>query len=177
MVVVSLIDYVWLMDFYWLIYGFVILILGAVLIIGTEVNGATRWINLGFTNFQPSELAKILLILFFAKFIAEHEDDINDKKTLLKYAALCAVPLALIIAEPNLSTTICTALVLCLLIYIGGLSYKFIGTVLVILIPTASSFWLSLSSQTSRFFRIISRNGSWPSWSRKNMRTTELSAA
>lgn len=42
MVVVSLIDYVWLMDFYWLIYGFVILILGAVLIIGTEVNGATR---------------------------------------------------------------------------------------------------------------------------------------
>lgn len=140
MVVVSLIDYVWLMDFYWLIYGFVILILGAVLIIGTEVNGATRWINLGFTNFQPSELAKILLILFFAKFIAEHEDDINDKKTLLKYAALCAVPLALIIAEPNLSTTICTALVLCLLIYIGGLSYKFIGTVLVILIPTAIIF-------------------------------------
>ena len=140
MVVVSLIDYVWLMDFYWLIYGFVILILGAVLIIGTEVNGATRWINLGFTNFQPSELAKILLILFFAKFIAEHEDDINDKKTLLKYAALCAVPLALIIAEPNLSTTICTALVLCLLIYIGGLRYKFIGTVLVILIPTAIIF-------------------------------------
>mgnify|MGYP002795596425 FL=1 len=140
MVVVSLIDYVWLMDFYWLIYGFVILILGAVLIIGTEVNGATRWINLGFTNFQPSELAKILLILFFAKFIAEHEDDINDKKTLLKYAALCAVPLALIIAEPNLSTTICTALVLCLLIYIGGLSYKFIGTVLVILIPTTIIF-------------------------------------
>ena len=140
MVVVSLIDYVWLMDFYWLIYGFVVLILGAVLIIGTEVNGATRWINLGFTNFQPSELAKILLILFFAKFIAEHEDDINDKKTLLKYAALCAVPLALIIAEPNLSTTICTALVLCLLIYIGGLSYKFIGTVLVILIPTAIIF-------------------------------------
>lgn len=140
MVVVSLIDYVWLMDFYWLIYGFVILILGAVLIIGTEVNGATRWINLGFTNFQPSELAKILLILFFAKYIAEHEDDINDKKTLLKYAALCAVPLALIIAEPNLSTTICTALVLCLLIYIGGLSYKFIGTVLVILIPTAIIF-------------------------------------
>lgn len=140
MVVVSLMDYVWLMDFYWLIYGFVILILGAVLVIGTEVNGATRWINLGFTNFQPSELAKILLILFFARFISEHEDDINDKRTLMKYAALCAVPLGLIIVEPNLSTTICTALVLCLLIYIGGLSYKFIGTVLVILIPVAVIF-------------------------------------
>ena len=140
MVVVSLMDYVWLMDFYWLIYGFVILILGAVLVIGTEVNGATRWINLGFTNFQPSELAKILLILFFARFISEHEDDIYDKRTLMNYAALCAVPLGLIIVEPNLSTTICTALVLCLLIYIGGLSYKFIGTVLVILIPVAVIF-------------------------------------
>ena len=78
MVIVSLIDYVWLMDFYWLIYGFVVLILGAVLVIGTEVNGATRWINLGFTQFQPSELAKILLILFFAKFITEHEDEISE---------------------------------------------------------------------------------------------------
>ena len=129
MVIVSLIDYVWLMDFYWLIYGFVVLILGAVLVLGTEVNGATRWINLGFTQFQPSELAKILLILFFAKFITEHEDEISEPRTLLKYAVLCGIPLALIIAEPNLSTTICTALVLCLLIYIGGLSYKFIGTV------------------------------------------------
>ena len=46
----------------------------------------------------------------------------------------------LIIVEPNLSTTICTALVLCLLIFVGGLSYRFIVTVLVILIPTALIF-------------------------------------
>lgn len=151
MVIVSLIDYVWLMDFYWLIYGFVVLILGAVLVIGTEVNGATRWINLGFTQFQPSELAKILLILFFAKFITEHEDEISEPRILLKYAVLCGIPLALIIAEPNLSTTICTALVLCLLIYIGGLSYKFIGTVLVILIPVAVIF-LSIVVQPNQPF-------------------------
>lgn len=151
MVIVSLIDYVWLMDFYWLIYGFVVLILGAVLVIGTEVNGATRWINLGFTQFQPSELAKILLILFFANFITEHEDEISEPRTLLKYAVLCGIPLALIIAEPNLSTTICTALVLCLLIYIGGLSYKFIGTVLVILIPVAVIF-LSIVVQPNQPF-------------------------
>ena len=151
MVIVSLIDYVWLMDFYWLIYGFIVLILGAVLVIGTEVNGATRWINLGFTQFQPSELAKILLILFFAKFITEHEYEISEPRTLLKYAVLCGIPLALIIAEPNLSTTICTALVLCLLIYIGGLSYKFIGTVLVILIPVAVIF-LSIVVQPNQPF-------------------------
>ncbi|MGN1377441.1 MAG: FtsW/RodA/SpoVE family cell cycle protein [Dorea sp.] len=140
MFIVSMIDYMWIQNFYWLIYIFTVLILGAVLVIGTNVNGATRWIDLGFTTFQPSELAKILLILFFSKFIMEHEEDINDKFTLLKYAILAGIPLALIIVEPNLSTTICTALVICLMIYVGGLSYKFIVSVLLILIPVAAIF-------------------------------------
>ena len=151
MVIVSLIDYMWLLNFYWIFYGIAILTLGAVLVIGTNVNGATRWIDLGFTTFQPSELAKILLILFFAKFLMEHEDEINDKWTIIKYAIFCGAPLALIVAEPNLSTTICTALVLCLLIYMAGLSYKFIGTVLIILIPTAVIF-LSIVVQPNQPF-------------------------
>ena len=140
MFIVSMIDYMWIQNFYWLIYIFTVLILGAVLVIGTNVNGATRWIDLGFTTFQPSELAKILLILFFSKFIMEHEEDINDKFTLIKYAILAGIPLALIIVEPNLSTTIYTALLICLMIYVGGLSYKFIVSVLLILIPVAAIF-------------------------------------
>lgn len=151
MVVVSLIDHVWILDFYWLIYGAAILPLALVPVIGTEVNGAKRWIDLGFTTFQPSELAKILLILFFAQFIMEHEEDINDKWTLIKYAILAGIPLVLILIEPNLSTTICTALLICLLIYIGGLSYRFITTVLLILIPTAVIF-LSIAVQPNQPF-------------------------
>ncbi len=95
MFVVSLIDYVWVCDFYWLIYLFSVAILGAVIPFGEKVNGARRWIDLGITTFQPSELAKILLILFFAKFITEHLEEINDKLTLLKYAILCGIPLVL----------------------------------------------------------------------------------
>lgn len=140
MIVVSLIDYVWVLEFYWLIYAFAVFILGLVLVIGTEVNGATRWINLGFTTFQPSELAKILLILFFAKFLMQHKEDLNELITLIKFAVLCGIPLVLILIEPNLSTTICTTLVLCLLIYMAGLSYRFIVTVLLILIPVAAIF-------------------------------------
>ena len=140
MVVVSLIDYIWILEFYWLIYGFAVFILGLVLLIGKEVNGATRWIDLGFTTFQPSELAKILLILFFSKFLMLHKDDLNDKFTIIKFALLCGIPLVLILVEPNLSTTICTTLVLCLLIYMAGLSYRFIVTVLLILIPVAAIF-------------------------------------
>jgi Bacterial cell division membrane protein len=140
MVVVSLFDYVWVLEFYWLIYLAAVASLGSVFLIGQTVNGARRWINLGFTQFQPSELAKILLILFFSRFIMNHTEDINDKASLIKYAILSAIPLALIVAEPNLSTTIVTALVLCLLIYVGGLSYQVIGKILLVLIPTAVIF-------------------------------------
>lgn len=151
MLVVSLMDYKWVLNFFWLIYGVAVVSLGLVLIIGQEVNGATRWINLGFTTFQPSELAKILLILFFAKFLMQHEEDLNDKWTLIRYAVLCGIPLALIIVEPNLSTTICTALVLCLLIYIGGLDYRFIIRTFLILIPVAVIF-LSIAVQPNQPF-------------------------
>lgn len=151
MLVVSLMDYMWLLDFYWLYYGVTLFGLVIVLLFGNEVNGATRWIDLGFTTIQPSEFAKILLILFFAKFLMKYERDVNDKIVLVKYAVLCAIPLGLIIIEPNLSTTICTALVLCLLIYLAGLSYRFIATVLLILIPCAVIF-LSIAVQPNQPF-------------------------
>lgn len=142
MAIVSLIDYVWITNFYWILYGISVFMLAIVLIpgIGVYVNGARRWINLGFTNFQPSELAKILLIIFFAKFIMKHEEDLSEKQTILKAVVLIAIPLALIFKEPNLSTTICTATLFCFLMYVGGLSYRFIGTVLLITIPVAVIF-------------------------------------
>lgn len=153
MLVLSLIDYVWVINLYWLIYAGAVGSLGMVLVLGQEVNGARRWINLGFTQFQPSELAKILLILFFAKFIMDHRNNINDRSTIIKYAILAAVPLGLILIEPNLSTTICTTLVICLLIYVGGLSYRFIITVLLILIPSAVIFLFIAVQPNQPFLR------------------------
>lgn len=135
MVVVSLIDYVWIANFYWILYLLSVGMLALVLVIGETVNGAKRWIDVGFTNFQPSELAKILLIIFFARFIMKHEEDLSSRRTILKAVVLILIPLALIYEEPNLSTTICTAVLFCVLMYVGGLSYKFIGTVLLITVP------------------------------------------
>ncbi len=151
MIIVSLIDYVWFLNFYYIFYIAAIISLLLVLVVGENVNGATRWINLGFTTFQPSELAKILLILFFSKFIMEHKDSLNTPRTLITYAALCGLPLVLILSEPNLSTTIVTTFVLILLIYIAGLSYRFIATVLLILVPTSIIF-LSIVVQPNQPF-------------------------
>jgi cell division protein FtsW (lipid II flippase) len=142
MAVVSLIDYVWIVGFYWILYFSSVFMLAIVLIpgIGVYVNGARRWIDIGFTNFQPSELAKILLILFFSRFIMKHEQDLSERQTIIKAVVLILIPLVLIYKEPNLSTTICTALLFCFLMYIGGLSYRFIGAVLLITIPAAIIF-------------------------------------
>lgn len=142
MFAVSLVDYVWVLEFYGLIYLAALAGLVLVLLFGDEVNGARRWIDLGFTSFQPSEFAKILLILFFAEFLRIHEKDLNRKRTLIQCAVLAGIPLALICVEPSLSTTICTALVICLMIYAAGLSYRFIGTMALVLIPAAVLFLL-----------------------------------
>ena len=137
MFIISLIDYNWILKFYWVMYAVNLVLLAAVLLFGETVNGATRLLNLGFIQFQPSDLTKLLMILFFAKFLMDRERDINDKKTIIQGIALILPSLILIYKQPNLSNTICLALLFCVLMFMGGLSYKFIGTVLAITIPTA----------------------------------------
>lgn len=151
MMIVTFIDYVWLLDFYWFFYGFLFLYWGWYLL---QVKGGRMRLDGSIWDLLPSShlrWQRSLLILFFAKFLMEHERDVNDRSTLCKYAILAGLPLALIIMEPNLSTTICTAVVICFLIYIAGLSYRFIGTVLIILIPTAIIF-LSIVVQPNQPF-------------------------
>lgn len=142
MVVISLIDYKWILNLYWPLYGLNLVLLAAVWLpgIGQSANGAQRWINLGFTQLQPSDLTKILMILFFAKFLMDREDKINTPKLILQAVALIAPSLVLIYKQPNLSTTICIAALFCAILFLAGLSYKFVGTVLAITVPAVILF-------------------------------------
>lgn len=137
MVIISLIDYEWVLGFHWVMYGANIVLLAAVLLFGVNTNGATRWLNLGFIQFQPSDLTKIITILFYAKILMKWEESINNKRFIIASVVLMLPSLALIYKQPNLSTTICLAMLFCVLMYIGGLSYKFIGTMCAIFIPLA----------------------------------------
>ena len=140
MIILSMIDYVWLLNFYWILYGINIIALVCVKLFGTTVNGAQRWIDIGVTNFQPSELSKILVVLFFAKFLMNHEDDLSSAATILKAVGLIAPTLILIVLQPDLSTTLSIALVFCAMMYLAGLSYRFIGTLIAILVPVTIIF-------------------------------------
>lgn len=136
MFVISLIDYKWVLGLYWPLYGLNLVMLIAVPIFGTEANGAKRWLNLGFTRFQPSDLTKILMILFFARFLMDRKEKINSPKTLLQAFALILPSLFLIYEQPNLSTTICIAALFCALIFLGGLTYRYIVPVIAVIVPT-----------------------------------------
>ncbi len=136
MVVISLIDYSWILNFSWILYG-----LNLVLLVilktgfGEENLGATRWLNIGGFQFQPTEIAKIILIVFFAMFLMKHEDDLNTAKTIFKAIGLLLLPLVLVLTQPDLKNTITISVVFCAMMYLAGLSYKVIGGVLAVVVP------------------------------------------
>lgn len=140
MVVISLIDYNWILQFYWILYGLVILLLIAVRLFGDSSLGAQRWIDLKFIRFQPSELCKILLILFFARFFMEIRNELNSFRMLCITALLIAVPLFLILKQPDLSTTIIIALVFASMIFMAGLARRIVVILLAVSVPLLIAF-------------------------------------
>ncbi|MDD2420811.1 MAG: rod shape-determining protein RodA [Heliobacteriaceae bacterium] len=90
----------------WHLYVFNILILLAVLVFAEPVKGAYRWIPIGGFQFQPSEFSKLLLILTFADFLAKRKDRLNTFKDLLPCFAFVAIPMALILKQPDLGTSL-----------------------------------------------------------------------
>ena len=140
MTVISLMDFSWILNFSWVIYILNILLLLAVRLFGSDANGATRWISIGGFRFQPTELTKIVIIIFFARFFMEHEENLNTLKTILQSIVLIAIPLALIYIQPDLKNTITVAILFCMIIYMAGLSYKVIGGTLLVAIPLAVVF-------------------------------------
>ena len=135
MVGISLIDYNFILKFSWIFYFVNVALLAAIFVIGEETKGARRWLKLGI-RFQPSELGKILLVLFFAYYLSKNKDKLNNIRTLFCTLVLAAVPLLLIFKEPDLSTTIVTALIFASLLFIAGLSYKIVMGVLAVAVPS-----------------------------------------
>ncbi len=158
MLVVSLMDFSWILNFYWLIYLFNIAMLLGVMLMGHTAGGATRWIDIAGFRFQPTELSKILLILFFSRYLMDHENDLNTIKTIVKCLLLLAVPLLLIYQQPDLKNTITVLVMFCALIYIAGLSYKIIGGAILILAPMMVIFLSIVVQPDQKLIQEYQRN-------------------
>lgn len=133
MLIVSVIDYHYLLNLYWIAYVLNLLLLVAVHIFGEESNGATRWLNIGIVQFQPSDLTKIIIILFFARFLSGRK--VSSIKTIASGCALIVPSLLLIYKQPNLSNTICLAALFAALFFVAGINYKIVIGALAIIIP------------------------------------------
>ncbi len=86
------------------------------------------------------EFSKIILIICTAVFIEKNYENLNTPKVLAKLAVFLAVPVGLIVAEPDLSTSICIMVTLFAIIFVGGLSLKLIGIMVLILVPAFGGF-------------------------------------
>lgn len=140
MVCISMLDYSFVLRFCWLFYFANIGLLLMVKYMGDHSHGASRWIEIAGIRFQPSELSKIVLILFFAYFFSKHQEKLNSIAILGISFLLAGVPLALVKLQPDLSTTIVTALIFAALLFMAGLSYKIIFGVLAVSIPSVIIF-------------------------------------
>ncbi|NLM84016.1 MAG: putative lipid II flippase FtsW [Clostridiales bacterium] len=98
-----------------------VLLLAVVPIIGVEENGARRWIDLGFTTFQPSEIAKLAEVLFFASMICTFKDKMKTfKYGVLPFAVTVVVLVGLLILEPHLSASVIIIGIAAIMMFAGG---------------------------------------------------------
>lgn len=138
MVIVTLINYETLVKLSPIFYGIFIILLIAVLFT-KPVNGATSWFDIGAFSFQPSEFAKIAVILFLAFIISKiqqrYAEDINKPTRLLIIFAAVAVPLLLIIKQPDYGTAMAFCFALAMILFTAGIDKKYIiGAILIICI-------------------------------------------
>ena len=137
MVFISLLDYLLIVKLYVLFYiGNAVLLALVLSPLGSSTNGAQRWINLFGITFQPSEAAKILLILFYAQFIMKYKDRIKSFGFVLICLIFLALPLGLIAMQPDLSTCIMVMTIFSTIMFVAGISWKIVIAVLSISIPS-----------------------------------------
>ncbi len=148
MLIISFFNYSWILKFYWLMYFVNIGLLGLVMFsgAGSDAKGAQRWLEIGGLRFQPSETAKILLILFFAQFIMRYRKKINTVRFIGSSVILALVPWVMIYKQPDLSTSIVVIVVFCFVMFAGGISWKLVAGVLAVSIP-AVAIVISLALQ------------------------------
>lgn len=119
---VCLIDYINFYNWAHYLYAFNLLLLLAVLFLGkaAEKGGAMRWIPLGAFDLQPSEIAKVVLIITLARLLADREEKMKAPGDLFPMLIHTAVPMVLIFLQPDLGTALVFITLLLGLLYVAG---------------------------------------------------------
>jgi len=136
MIAIVFIDYNIISRFSPYLYGLSIVLLIAVLFT-PAINGASSWFNLGFFAFQPAELAKVFVIIFLSTVITniqkKSKQEINRPLKLLTILGVVALPVLLIVMQPDYGSAIAYILSLILILFVSGINKKYIIVSLVLI--------------------------------------------
>ena len=128
-----------LLQFHWLTYALTNILLIAVMTIGVTVNGAQSWINIGGFNFQPSEFAKLGVIITLAAIL--HYQDASKISSILRALGIMVLPWALIFLQPDLGTSLVFGAITMGMLYWANADF---GWILLMLSPIVSAFLFNL---------------------------------
>lgn len=138
-----------------------IFFLVAVLIVGIDINGARRWLGVGdIASFQPSEVAKLAIIIFFASSLSKRKDK-NFKgffKAFIPYILIIGVIASLVMLEPHLSGTVVIILVGMILLFVAGFRFLYF---FILSIPATGVFYYLVITSEYRLKRITTFLDPW----------------
>lgn len=119
-------NYRWLGSLAWIGYGASVLMLAAVLVAGVSIGGSQRWFLIGPFSLQPSELAKIALILVLAQYFSAGPHRVEDIRFFFGSIVITAVPAFLVYREPDLGTTLMYLGIWGAMVFMAGVPFRYI---------------------------------------------------
>ncbi len=126
------IDYRWFKEYSGVIYIGTLVMLFATLIYGRTISGSKSWILFGPARIQPSELAKLAMILVLAAYIAEREEEMKYISGMLKACVVIGIPILLILAQNDLGTALVFVAILIGMLFVGGGNARLMGIVILV---------------------------------------------
>ncbi|MCD8152825.1 MAG: FtsW/RodA/SpoVE family cell cycle protein, partial [Clostridiales bacterium] len=131
------------------VYGIAFLLCAAVIAVGNDANGSTRWLQIGPISFQPSEIAKVAVIIYLAAILSRMPKQIRDFKSILKILVRVA-PLLAVIAYSNLSTAIIVAGICVLMMFVASPKYSHFLVLGLLVVGFGAIFILTQSYRSDR---------------------------
>jgi cell division protein FtsW len=103
----------------------------------SKINGAHRWLRYGgLISFQPSEVAKLCVLMFIAAYLQKHESEINQPvRRLLPFGIVLGLFAGLIAIEPDLGQALCLCMIAGILLFVAGLSWRYIAGAALLAVP------------------------------------------
>jgi rod shape determining protein RodA len=137
-------DYRWLRTFAWPIYFLNLGLLALTLVVGSGIGGTSRWIYIGPFTFQFSELAKILMIIVLANYMAARQGRLDSLPAILGACLLVVPPWVLVLMQPDLGTSLVFGAILVGMLFMSGASLKWLGLMAAGVIAAMPFVWANV---------------------------------